>query len=114
MNGLCAPSITSTDERLEFLFRERAIINERIAKVILMQNEETGIAIKTMHEVVEYFIENSIDCFDVNTYSDYTHNDWYSLSYMEIIGRIDDFDCEEEPCVKKMLKEHANHILLSK
>jgi len=114
MNGLCAPSTISTDERLEMLLKERANIDKRIGKVISIQNQETGIAANTMDDVVEWLIEVGLECSDNDSIKGYISDGWELKSYRKVLQYVYDYECEDEPCIKKMLKEHANHILLSK
>lgn len=114
MNGLCAPSFISADNELALLLKERDRIDARIEIVTAKQNEETGINEKSMDKVVEFLIDISESQSDRETYRDLIENEWWGKSYNDIIMYINDYEMTEEPCIKKILKEHANHILLSK
>ena len=106
MNGLCAPSVMNLDDELEFLQAEKIIIDRRILEMRQRQNEETGISKSTMDDVRIYFIEYDVECYIDQT--------WWDLSYKEIIEFVSEYNWSNEDCIDKMLKEHTNHILLSR
>lgn len=103
------------DDELKILYAERDKLYKRIDDCIKRQDRETGITADTIHSVREILIDRELEAADSQTVRDFISDDFENMTYKEILSHIDYDDLiMEEPCVKKMLKEHADHVLLSK
>jgi hypothetical protein len=123
MKGLCAPSTVSIDEELTRLYDERDRITEQINKAIALQNKATGIKEDTMEAVYSYLINYKVERIDRDDIFGIVEHEFYSMSHKDIIDYVEAFEMGEEydhtphetvyePCIAKMLKEHAANILL--
>lgn len=112
MTNLCAPSTMSIDDELRFLYKEQKRLEDRITQVVEIQNQETGITPATMNKALNYMIECAVDNADRDTIQNYVEYEIYNMSYKDVIRDVENYYMNDEPCFKKMLKEHADHILL--
>lgn len=112
MQGLCAPSTISVEEELEQLYAERNALQKKIEAAKARQNKATGIKESTMNAVYNALIQNRLDDFDKDDYAVFLEEEYFDMSYLEVIEYVSHLTYPKDHCIVKMLKEHAANILL--